>query len=154
MQWIGASPNKGQLVAAFGDWTLRIDDAFDPGHQWVMPLHVDGPVRIRMLAVWDMNHRRSGLDSSRRLGSCRASMNHNAEFLSSPADLTVITGDLNNSVYWDKPGGTARFGVLRTSCRLADLSARTTTGTAASAAPNHIPPSRGTRNVDKPYRVD
>lgn len=26
------------------------------------------------------------------------------------ADLTALSGDFNNSVYWDKPGGTVRFG--------------------------------------------
>lgn len=74
MQWIGSSPNKGLLVIAFGDWTLRIDDAYDPGYQWVMPLHVDGRVQVRMLAVWDMNHRGRGHQRDRRLGACRASM--------------------------------------------------------------------------------
>lgn len=110
MQWIGTNPNKGLLVAAFGDWTLRIDAAYDPGYQWVLPVHVDGPARIRLLAVWDMNHRGRGYDSARRLGACRASMQHYGEFLAGPADLTVISGDFNNSVYWDKPTGAVKFG--------------------------------------------
>ena len=73
MEWTGASPNKGLLVAAFGDWTVRLDPTHDAGYQWVLPLHVSGPCKIRLLAVWDMNHRGGGHHSARRLGACRAS---------------------------------------------------------------------------------
>lgn len=154
MQWIGASPNKGLLVAAFGDWTLRIDDAYDPGYQWVMPLHVDGPVQIRMLAIWDMNHRGSGHDSARRLGACRASLEHYAEFLSGPADLTVISGDFNNSVYWDKAGATVRFGDFMDQLQTHGLISayHHQHGCARGAEPH--PTLWWTRNVDKPYHVD
>ncbi|OBY29172.1 endonuclease/exonuclease/phosphatase family protein [Mycolicibacter kumamotonensis] len=154
MQWIGSNPNKGLLVAAFGDCTLRIDDAYDPGYQWVMPVHIDGPAQIRMLAVWDMNHRGSGYDSARRLGSCRASMQHYAEFLSGPADLTVISGDFNNSVCWDKPGGTVRFGDFMEQLHSRGLvSAYHHRHGCAHGAEAH-PTLWWTRNVDKPYHVD
>lgn len=109
-QWIGANPNKGLLAVAFGGWTLRLDADYDPGYQWVMPLHLDGPRHIRVLAVWDMNHRGRGHQSARRLGACRASMQRYDEFLSGESDLTVISGDFNNSVYWDKPTSRIKFG--------------------------------------------
>ncbi len=66
VQWIGANVNKGLSVVAFGDWHVRVDDSCDPGYQWVMPLHLSGPRNIRLLAVWDMNHRGSGHQSARR----------------------------------------------------------------------------------------
>jgi hypothetical protein len=109
-QWIGASPNKGLSVAAFSDWELRIDESYDPGYQWVMPLHLTGPRHIRILAVWDMNHRGNGHQSARQLGACRASIPHYEQFLSGDADLVLISGDFNNSVYWDKPTKRAKFG--------------------------------------------
>lgn len=153
-QWIGASPNKGLLVAAFGDWTLRIDDAYDAGYQWVMPLHIDGPARIRMLAVWDMNHRGSGHDSARRLGACRASMDHYAEFLSGGADLTVISGDFNNSVYWDKPGGAVRFGDFMDQLQSRGLVSTYHHRNGCARGAEAHPTLWWTRNVDKPYHVD
>lgn len=154
MQWIGAGPNKGLLVAAFGDWTLAIDDAYDPGYQWVMPLHVDGPVQIRLLAVWDMNHRGHGHDSARRLGACRASMEHYADFLSGPADLTIISGDFNNAVYWDKPGGTVKFGDFMDQLESRGLISayHHQHGCGRGAEPH--PTLWWTRNVNKPYHVD
>jgi hypothetical protein len=75
-----------------------------------MPVHVIGPSRIRLLAVWDMNVRGKGHDSARALGSCRASLSHYGEFLDGDADLTVISGDFNNSVRWDTPEKESKFG--------------------------------------------
>jgi endonuclease/exonuclease/phosphatase family metal-dependent hydrolase len=98
------------LVAAFGDWTLRVDDSFDPGYQWVLPLHVDGTRHLRVLAVWDMGNRGRGHETARRLGSCRASMERYEQFLSGDSDLTLISGDFNNSVFWDKPTKRNKFG--------------------------------------------
>lgn len=110
VQWIGGNLNKGLSVVAFDGWHLRIDDSYDPGYQWVMPVHLTGPGHLRILAVWDMNHRGSGHQSARQLGACRASIPHYNEFLSGEADLALISGDFNNSVYWDKPTKEVKFG--------------------------------------------
>ena len=154
VQWIGGNPNKGLLVAAFGDWTARIDDSYDPGYQWVMPVHLTGPGHIRMLAVWDMNHRGSGHESARQQGSCRASMQRYAEFLAGPCDLSLISGDFNNSVYWDKGKSANRFGDF-----MSQLEHRGYVsayhfhqGCARGAEPQ--PTLWWTRNADKPYHVD
>lgn len=110
VQWIGGNPNKGLLVAAFDGWQLAVDGSYDPGYQWVMPVHLTGPAHIRLLAVWDMNDRGSGHQSARQMGACRAAIPHYDEFLSGPADLVLISGDFNNSIYWDKPTKRAKFG--------------------------------------------
>ncbi len=110
VQWIGAGANKGLSVVAFDGWELRVDESYDPGYQWVLPLHLSGPRDVRLLAVWDMNHRGKGHESARRLGACRASINHYADFLSGESDLVLISGDFNNSVYWDKPNNSVKFG--------------------------------------------
>ena len=57
-----------------------------------------------------MNVRGKGHDSARALGSCRASLSHYGEFLDGDADLTVISGDFNNSVRRDTPEKEAKFG--------------------------------------------
>ena len=53
VQWIGANPNKGLSIVAFNGWDLRVADSYDEGYQWVLPVHVIGPRRIRLLAVWE-----------------------------------------------------------------------------------------------------
>ena len=110
VHWTGSDLTKGLLVASFGEWTLRIDDSFDPGYQWVLPVHLEGARNIRVLAVWDMGNRGRGHETARRLGSCRASVQHYDEFLSGDSDLKVISGDFNNSVFWDKPTKRNKFG--------------------------------------------
>ncbi len=77
-QWAGSNINKGLLAVAFEGWNLRIDGSYDPAYQWVMPSHITGLNEIRILAVWDMG----GHETARRIGSCRASIEHYAEFLS------------------------------------------------------------------------
>ncbi|KAA0098922.1 hypothetical protein CIW49_13680 [Mycolicibacterium sp. P1-18] len=110
MQWTGGNSNKGLLAVAFGGWDLRIDESYDPGYQWVMPLHLTGPRHIRLLAVWDMNHRGKGHASARQLGACRASIAHYEDFLLGDSDLVLLSGDFNNSVSWDKPSKRSKFG--------------------------------------------
>lgn len=154
VQWIGGNPNKGLMVATFGDWTARIDEWYDPGYQWVMPVHIEGAALIRMLAVWDMNHRGSGHESARQQGSCRASMQHYAPFLAGPCDLSVITGDFNNSVYWDSGKSTNRFGDFMDQLERAGfVSAYHVYQRCARGAEPH-PTLWWTRNPDKPYHVD
>lgn len=110
VQWIGARTRKGLSVVAFNGWDLRFDASYDEGYQWVLPVHVIGPRQLRLLAVWDMGNRGTGHESARRLGACRASLSHYAEFLAGDADATLISGDFNNSVFWDYPEKDANFG--------------------------------------------
>lgn len=112
IQWAGANLNKGLSVVAFDGWDLRLDDSFDDGYQWVLPVHAIGPRRIRLLAVWDMGNRGRGHQSARQWGSCRASLAHYAEFLAGDADAVVISGDFNKSVVWDKPRKKVKFGAF------------------------------------------
>lgn len=154
VQWVGGNPNKGLSVAAFNGWQLRIDASYDLGYQWVMPVHVTGPGHIRLLAVWDMNHRGTGHLSARQFGACRASIEHYDAFLSGPADLVIISGDFNNSVYWDKPTKRAKFGDF-----MDQLEARGF----ASAYHSHYGSHRGgerhptlwwMKNADTTYHID
>lgn len=119
-----------------------------------MPVNVTGPIQIRLLAVWEMHNRGTGHLSARRLGACRASINHYQNFLSGPADLAVISGDFNNSVYWDTPSKRVKFGDF-----MDQLEAR-----GFVSAYHHARRCRRgaepeatlwwTRNADKPFHID
>ncbi|MDV3135333.1 hypothetical protein [Mycobacterium sp. 29Ha] len=154
VEWVGGNQNKGLCVAAFNGWQLAIDDCYDCGYQWVMPVHVTGPGHVRLLAVWDMNHRGTGHLSARQRGACRASIDRYEQFLRGPADLVIISGDFNNSVRWDKPTKREKFGDF-----MDELEARGfvsayhhTHGCERGAEPN--PTLWWTRNADKPYHID
>ncbi|WP_024445209.1 endonuclease/exonuclease/phosphatase family protein [Mycolicibacterium iranicum] len=154
VEWIGGNQNKGLSVAAFNGWQLAIDDDYDHGFQWVMPVHVTGPGHIRLLAVWDMNHRGTGHLLARQLGACRASIDHYEQFLSGPADLVIISGDFNNSVRWDKPTKRAKFGDFMDQLEARGFvsSYHHTRGCERGAEPD--PTLWWTRNADKPYHID
>lgn len=112
IRWIGTNPNKGLLAASFGEWQLDVDASYDPGYQWVLPLHLSGPRHLRVLAVWEMDRRGTGYPEARQRGSVRVALPHYADFLAGDADLSLISGDFNASVIWDKPGKLRNFGDL------------------------------------------
>jgi hypothetical protein len=156
VQWIGSekNKNKGLSVVAFNGCDLRIDESYDSGYEWVMPVHVTGPRRIRLLAVWDMGNRGNGHDSARAVGSCRASLGHYSEFLDGAADLTVISGDFNNSVYWDTPEKEAKFGDfmdgLQTRGFVSAYHVKRECGRGAEPEPTLW----WRRNIDKTFHID
>lgn len=154
VQWVGGNANKGLLAVACDGWDLRIDDNYDPGYQWVMPLHLFGPMNLRLLAVWDMGKRGSGYESARKLGACRASLEHYSAFLSGECDLAIISGDFNNSVHWDTPMKTIKFGDFMD--QIADrgfVSAYHLHHGFARGAEQH-PTLWWTRNAEKTYHID
>src|ERR1043166_5822125 len=57
MKWVGETRNKGLGVIAYGDYSLRIHDAYEPRHRWILPLEVDGPEPFVLFAVWTVPHR-------------------------------------------------------------------------------------------------
>jgi hypothetical protein len=154
VQWVGSNTSKGLSAVAFNGWELRIDDSYDPGYQWVMPLHLSGPRHLRMLAVWDFNHRGRGHAAARRLGACRASMDHYAEFLSGDADLVVISGDFNNSVYWDTPTKPAKFGDFMDEIEARGFVSAYHYDRQCERGAEPDPTLWWTRNVNKPYHID
>jgi hypothetical protein len=50
--WTGPNPAKGLAVLAFGPWRLTPRAGHDPRAATALPLHVSGPVRFRLLALW------------------------------------------------------------------------------------------------------
>lgn len=97
--WTGENPNKGLAVIATGGRALAVDAAHDPRLRHVLPVHVAGGPRV--LGVWAQNAS-AGVTRKHQLGPfCRA-LTRYRDFLE--GGEVVVSGDLNNSVYWDRPG--------------------------------------------------
>ncbi len=98
--WIGTNPNKGLGVFAFGDYRLRLIDAFDASLHYIAPIEVTGPHPFNLLAVWaqnaNENQRKKDIP-----GPLRDALDLYREFLT--ARPAIVTGDTNNNVIWDKP---------------------------------------------------
>jgi hypothetical protein len=99
--WVGSNPNKGLAVVSFTGSGLELDGSYRDTNQYVAPLHVHGPKPFRLLAVWDHNDRKEGLN--RRAGPLLRALDDSLEFCRSN-DL-VVAGDFNNNPQWDRPNG-------------------------------------------------
>lgn len=99
--WMGKNRNKGLGVFAFGDMRVQQAEPFYPTLDFLLPVHVSGPVAFNLLAVWAQNAN-SGTIRKHMLGPLRRGLTKYRTFLTeAPA---VMGGDLNNNVFWDKPG--------------------------------------------------
>lgn len=102
--WIGDNDKKGLGLITFGDYTLERDASFDPKHQFFLPARISGPAKLHLLAVWALNHRNRGELAGQRDATLQA-ITHHREFLDS-GELTIVAGDFNHNVIWDKPRAT------------------------------------------------
>ena len=99
--WIGENPNKGLGVFAFNGYEVALAENFDPSIKYVAPVRVNGHQSFNLLAVWVMDEnkhfRRNGPPGA-ALGAVKL---YNGLF---GERATVVAGDFNNHVRWDKEG--------------------------------------------------
>jgi exodeoxyribonuclease-3 len=100
--WVGDNPNKGRGVFAFGSHRLVRDEAYDPAIQYALPVRVEGPGQstFHVVALW-AHHGLSGRTMS-TLGPTLQALAAYEEFLC--ARPSIVAGDFNNHVRWDKTG--------------------------------------------------
>ena len=99
--WIGDNPNKGLAVFAFNGYSLRLAEEYQATLRWIAPVHVDGPRRFNLLAVWAQNLS-GGVSRKRQSGPLRRALSRYKTLLS--GEPAFLAGDLNNNVIWDRPG--------------------------------------------------
>jgi hypothetical protein len=106
--WVGGSPNKGLAVMSFTGSGLALDVSYKMTNQYIAPVEVTGRKNFRLLAVWDHNDRKEGLN--RRPGPLLRALDDSSEFCKQ-GDL-VVAGDFNNNPQWDKLGGPNNMAVI------------------------------------------
>jgi hypothetical protein len=110
--WEGRLRDKGLGVFAFGDYTLRRSELFDPRFEVFVPIEVRGAHNFNLLAVWAFNHRTSS-EVGDLPAPTRAALNHYRPFLTDGWP-SVVAGDFNHHVRWDKPGSEGNFAAIAT----------------------------------------
>lgn len=99
--WIGENRDKGLAVFAFNGFSARLLDPYYPTLRYIAPVRISGASSFNLLAVWAQNAS-AGLTRKNQLGPVRRAMTKYRHLFA--GDPTIIAGDLNNNVFWDKPG--------------------------------------------------
>lgn len=104
VEWVGSNPRKGLGVVSYGEYSLRVHEAYDARLRWILPLEVRGPIPFTLVAVWAMPDE----DSGRRYAQCVFdACDSYRTLLESPR--VVIAGDFNNNVCFDTPRHPLKF---------------------------------------------
>ena len=98
--WINKSRNKGLGVFTFGSFTATKSPLYSSEFQLFLPVKISGQQSFNLLAVWDFYYK-SKLPAHQNSAGTRAAIRHYREFISE--DPSVVAGDFNNNVLWDKP---------------------------------------------------
>ncbi|MET0964824.1 MAG: hypothetical protein ABWZ02_00420 [Nakamurella sp.] len=102
MKWVGSYKHKGLAVLTFGEYEIANLTPIEPILEWVMALEIQGTVSFQLIAVWAMNQRASNIaDFPRSNPQPAAALDAYWTDASGP---TIIAGDFNHNVRWDKPG--------------------------------------------------
>jgi hypothetical protein len=104
--WIGHNDHKGLGVYSFGELYLAAHHNYNPAYELFLPIKVLGRHKINLLAVWAFNHR-SRKSALKNGAPTRAAINYYRHFIQDQP--TLIAGDFDNSVVWDKPGKKSNF---------------------------------------------
>ncbi len=99
--WVGDNPNKGLAALAFNGFRVALAEEYDPSLHYIAPVKVTGPVAFNLLAVWAQNFS-GGVTRKDQAGPLRLALDRYRAFLT--ASPSVVAGDFNNNVYWDRPG--------------------------------------------------
>lgn len=102
-EWVGSNPNKGLAVLSYGEYSLRVHDAYDPRHRWILPLEVDGPASFTLFAVWTVPDEETGYYVSCLFDALRTYR----KILSMPR--VIWAGDFNQSTLFDTPSDPLHF---------------------------------------------
>jgi exonuclease III len=103
-EWFGSNPRKGLAVISYGRYVVQVHPAYDPRHQWIVPLSVSGPVTFVLLAVWTLPLGSHGGRYVRPLFEAFESY----KALMDSSDV-VWAGDFNSSFVFDTPSRRYKF---------------------------------------------
>ncbi len=99
--WVGRNPNKGLAVISFNGYKAKLMDEHDPALAYVAPVEIVGGLSFMLLAVWAQNLS-GGNYRKDQPGPLRLALDRYRRLLATGE--MVVAGDLNNNVYWDRPG--------------------------------------------------
>jgi hypothetical protein len=98
--WTGDNPHRGLGVFSFGPYRLARGGIADASITYAIPARVAGPSAFNLVALWS-HYGKSPVTVAEPGPTVRALRTY-ASFLTERP--SIVAGDLNNHVRWDKPG--------------------------------------------------
>jgi len=98
--WMGDNPHRGLAVFSFGRYRLSRARSHDPTITYALPVRVRGAATFNLVALWAHYHRLP-LRHATPGPTLRALQAYRGFLRQLPS---ILAGDLNNHVRWDKPG--------------------------------------------------
>ena len=145
-QWRERSHHKGLGVFSFGNLRLTRAPDFDPRFEVFLPIEVAGRKRFNLLAVWALNFRAAS--GATMLDAIR----FYRRFLESAE--SIVAGDFNNSVFWDRPGKPTNFSGITEALSDLGLSSAYHTATGESFAEERRPTLWFLKRPHQGYHID
>jgi exodeoxyribonuclease-3 len=97
--WIGDNRNKGLGVFTFGNFKGLLSPIYQRNIPYIAPIQIEGPTRFNLLAVWACHAKKHSYKA--KLGPLRRAISAYQVFIE--GSPTVVAGDFNDNVQWDKP---------------------------------------------------
>jgi exodeoxyribonuclease III len=97
--WIGDNRHKGLGVFTFGPCKAEQSAIYQSEFPHVSPIRVDGPTQFNLLAVWACHAHANSYAG--RQGPLMRAMGAYRDFIQDSP--TIVAGDFNDNVLWDKP---------------------------------------------------
>ena len=97
--WIGDNLHKGLGVFTFGSYTAERSEIFRGHFPYILPVRIYGPTQFNLLAVWACHAHQHSYEG--RQGPLMRALTAYRSFIQ--AGPTVVAGDFNDNVLWDKP---------------------------------------------------
>ena len=97
--WINKSRNKGLGVFTFGSFTATKSPLYSSEFELFLPVKISGQQSFNLLAVWDFYYKPK-IPAHQNGAWTRAAIRHYRDFISE--EPSVVAGDFNNNVLWDK----------------------------------------------------
>jgi exodeoxyribonuclease-3 len=97
--WIGENPNKGLATFTFGAFRGTLSTSYQDDIPFIAPIEITGPSSFNLLSVWACHSRENSYRKMR--GPLMRAIDAYQQLIEGSA--TVVAGDFNDNVRWDKP---------------------------------------------------
>lgn len=104
--WVGNNPMKGSALFAFNGLKLTMHESYDSNLRYLLPVEVHGRARFNVLVVWSFNNVTNSAGEMIR-NPVAQWMDKNPGFAAEAP--TIVLGDFNNHVKWDRGDKQSNF---------------------------------------------